>query len=122
MRFIEKMRQKQISLEDSFKQRRIDKEQRYRDFLANTNRRLPSYESLALWRNMFLSAGFMLLVPVWCQVMFYNRSCYEPGFEWFPPILTCGTLILWIFAMLIDMIIIKRWKGEKKTLLLLTCL
>src|SRR4030042_3975080 len=109
MRWMDKARAYQERLEDGWKQRRIEKEARYRAFLAEPSRPLPGYESLVLWRNRMFIAGFVVLIPVFVQCIFFLGTCFfGPVLEWFPPILTMTAMTIWFFGGLIDLIIFKR--------------
>ena len=50
-------------------ERKIIKEQRYKDFIANPPRPLPPLETLVLWRNIFICITFTMIC-ISCIILF----------------------------------------------------
>lgn len=109
---LEKAHSIQNHFTDSRKQRKKDKEQRYREFLANPNRPLPSYETLAKWRNRLIIIGFCPLAEPLIQIFFFYESCFNVQIAWHI-YFSMAALQLWIFAGVIDWCIYRRWGNGK---------
>jgi len=117
------------------------REQSYRLFLQDPPRCLPSLETLTRWRLLFIMGGFLCMLVISIQVMFfYDTLVYTPSelhpvfniesmqfensdeayvgiiLEYIPTV--CGILLLifWSFAATVDWAIYRRF-GSGRTIL-----
>jgi hypothetical protein len=93
-------------------QRKIDKERRYRAWLENPDRPLPSYERLARWRRWLAYGAFISMICCSIEVVFFFDTCLM-GDIGFPFIFMFLGWIFGAFALMFDYGIWRRWDGKK---------
>ena len=110
--FLERSWQLQNNIEQKMRLQRINKEQRYREFLADPTRPLPSYETLKKWRKTCLVVILLLMIiPVGQTLLFYN-TLWSGWTHIIPGILGVINLVVAGFTASLDWAIYKRW-GHK---------
>ena len=127
MNIIHKARLLETQIRVKRENRKQIKAQRYRRFLQNPHRPLPSYQTLRSWRNTFLlSAVLCLAVPSIQVVFFYNTIWEQPEplkpnqditlgqvlmsfYNTIPVIFGGVFMILGFFGMIMDWCIYRRW-------------
>ena len=116
MSLVDRCWQIQHDWEDNRLQRRIGKEQRYRAFLANPPRPLPTYESLCKARNVLVAVVVCVMSVSSLQVLFFLHTWFINPYHLIP--MTCFLLATMIsgFALMIDYVIFKRWGNVKSFL------
>jgi len=103
----------QIGWEQKHKQRKKDKEQRYRVFLANPPRPLPPYSMLVRCRNIIVGVVFcIMLVSSLMMTVFLNYALITP-YNMIHVICFLLACILSGFAAMFDYVIYKRWGNTK---------
>ena len=113
MSFVDRAWQVQHNWEDKRKRRRINKEQRYRAFLANPPRPLPSYETLVKLRNLLVLIVFCVMSVSSLQILFFLNTWFIYPFHLIPMICFVVSIIFSIFAFMFDWVIFKRWGNNK---------
>lgn len=110
---IEKARIYQNNLENKWFLKKIDKEQRYCEFLSNPTRPLPSLRSLVKWRSRFAYASICSVAMQYILIYFLNVRIYSKAFDM---VIIFGFLIsfsLLVFAGAFDWSIYRRFGNEK---------
>lgn len=113
MSFVERARKYQQDIEHNKITRRIDREQRYREFLENPPRHLPPLQSLVKLRNiMFLIVFIVLLVPSLQVLLFLDSLFYYPTCDLCVWSGSLGCMIF-AFGLMFDYAIYKRFGNEE---------
>ena len=113
IRFIDRCRQRQKDIETHWRQRRINKQRQYREFLANPNRDLPDYETLVRCRNILFIVTFCIIAIPSLQIILFYNTLFGNWMEVIPQ--TCF-IISWIFggfAATFDWVIYRRWGNTR---------
>ena len=109
MSLVDRAWQVQINWEQKRKQRKKDKEQRYRVFLASPPRPLPSYSSLVRWRNIIALVIFCVMLVSSLMMTVFLEYAIIPPFNMIHVVCVLLALIFSGFAIMFDYVIYKRW-------------
>jgi len=105
--------QMQCDWEQKRKQRKTDKEQRYRAFLAFPPRPLPSFESLVRVRNLLAVSVFCIMSVSSIQVLFFLHTWFINPFHLIPMVCFVLATMVTGFFLMVDYVIFKRWGNTK---------
>ena len=112
---VEKVQLFQDQFVNKRKQRKNEKEQHYREFLADPGRPLPPFETLVKWRNWCFIIGILFLIEPVIQMFFFWMSCFDAQIclhIYFEMAFFCT----WAFGATFDWCIYRRW-GNKKSVI-----
>jgi hypothetical protein len=115
---IERGRILQDKIERRWNLKKITKKDRYRAFLANPPRELPSIKKLKRIRNIFFGSSLLFLAIMSFQVLFFYDTTWNNVIgALIPMILGIPFLTLASFGAIVDYSIYKRSEGTEKTVI-----